>query len=320
MTLPVYTELSNFNNRINGRKVELDFSIVLIINGASDPVDSINSIFQFMSKSKYKSELIFINVDKEGYKYDKLLSSVPMMRVLLPQSRLGLREAIMLGAAESLSRNILFLDEHCAIKTLNLEVMDMYLSEPGFGIILPLLADTHDTVIPNIIKGEIKNGFLKTFSTDIVGTSVTSLFSKYFCFILNREAFLSRNIEMDDYEDPLFTGLELGYRLWKEGFIVSQARIFKAQYNGKVLEDIELKLDNPDYIRFCYQNITSPEAVKGRWKLALSIIIKAFYSWKIKNLGLLLHLIKNGKKFRQKNQSKPVEDFTIISIIKRDLK
>lgn len=318
MVLPVYTELSNFNSRVNGKKVEMDFSVVLIINGASDPVNAINSVYQLMAKSKYQIEFIFINTDKEGYKYDKLLSSIPVMRVLLPQDRIGLKEAIKLGTAESLSKNVLFLDEHCVVKTINLEVMEMYLSESSFGMILPLLIDDREVVIPNIVKGEISSGFLKTVSKDIVGTSVTSVFPKYLCFILNRDAFLSRDIEINDYGNPLYTLLDLGYKLWKEGYIISQARIFKVQYLGKIPSDIGMEWDNPDYISFCYRNITTSEAVKGRWRMAFLLFFRALAFLKIKNLALLAGLIKSRKKLRQKNQSKPVEDFSIISIINRD--
>ncbi len=321
MALPVYTELSNFTTRVSGgRKVPMDLSVVLVISSLSDPVDAINSLYNLITKMKQKTELILINTDKDGYKYDKLLATFPSLRVLLPQERIGLREALALGVSESLSRNILFTDEHCLIRSLNLEVLDMYLSESGFGILLPLLTDDRDEVIPNIVKGNARHGFLNTISTDIVGTAVTSLYPKYFCFILNQEAYASRNMTLNSYENPQYTLLELGFRIWKEGYLITQARNFKVRYAGRAAEDIAEDSPGADYIRFNFLNLCGRETARGRMLKAASLALKALSRLDFKAVAALFSLLAASRRDRQKIMAKPVEDLTIFSIINKDIK
>ncbi len=320
MNLPVYTELSNFSTRVNGKKITTDISVVLIINSGSDPVDIINSVFQTLSKTRYKGEFILINMDKAGYQYDKLLSAFPVMRVLLPKNKINLKDAIALAVAESLSNNILFVDENCIIRALSLEVLEMYLSETSFGILIPLLINEKEEVIPNVIKGDISDGFINTISMDIVGTAVTSIYPKYFCFILNRDAYLSRNIEISDYDNPQYTLLELGYKFWKEGFIITQARNFKIQYYGEPVKDISEDYSERDYFLFNLSNIIGREAAKGRGKIILWTLFKLILSLRLKKFAVLINILKNNGKFRENIVSKPVEDFTIISIINKDIK
>jgi hypothetical protein len=320
MQLPAYTELSNFNTRGSGIKPDVDLTIILIIKNTSDPVDTINSVYQFISKSRHTIEMIFINLDKEGYKYDKLLKLFPMMRVLLPRDRIGLKDVIFLAVTEALSNNILFIDDNCRIKAMHLDVMEMYLSESNYGMLLPLLVDSKEEVIPNIIKGDIMNGFIDTISTDIVGTAVSSIYPKYYCFILNKNAFQSRNIELSDYDDPRYTLLEMGYRLWKEGFIITQVRIFKVLYHGAPLPDITRKSKDKDYLSFNFINLTGKHSARGRkFKIAI-IILQSIFTLNFGNIKTLLKILRDSRRNRQNNSSKPVEDSAIFSIINRDIK
>lgn len=320
MKLPVYTELSNYATRIGGKKISADISLVLIISSLSDPVNSINSIYQFVSHSKHKCEFIMINTDKEGYKYDKLLATFPLMRVILPQEKIKLKEAIYIAIAESLSNNILFMNEYFIIKSLDLDLLKMYLSESSFGSFIPLITNEKEEIIPGIIKGNTHDGFINTISTDIVGTAISSIYSKYFCFLLNKEACVSRDITLNDYEDIRYTLLEFGYKLWKEGYIITQIRNFKVIYSGTVINDIAPDFNNNDFLLFNFSNITDKNLIKGRRLKALLLIFNAIFLFKWKNIPFLFNLIKNSKKIIQENLSKPIEDSAIFSIINKDIK
>lgn len=319
MGLPFYTELSNFSTRQGGKKIQLDITVALIINSFSDPVNALNSVFQFLSQTRYKAEFILLNLDKDGYKYDKLLSTFPVMRVLLPQGKISLSEGLALIAHESLARNILYLDEHCQVRVMDLEVMDMYLSENSFGAIIPLLQNQAGEVVPNIVKGCVRKGLLSTMSMDIVGTAVSSIFPKYLCFLLNKDAFISRNIEISRYETPHYTLLELGYRLWKEGFIITQARSFKVEYSGEPVNDLPDDPLEPDYIRFNFRNIQSKDMIKGRLFRIVSLCLKALFQFKFAPIAALTEVLRDRVRYQENNLNKPIEDFAIFSIINKDI-
>ena len=320
LNLPVYTELSNFSTRVNGKKVSTDITVTLIVNSSSDPVQSINSIYQFLERIRYKSEFILLNLDREGYQYEKLLSTFPVMRVLFPQEKINIKDAVSMALHESLSNTILFLDPNFLIESLSLEVLDMYLSESSFGMLIPLIISEKGETIPNIVKGNIQSGFLSTISMDIVGTAVSSIYSKYFCFLLNREAVLSRNIQLESYQKPQFTLLDLGYKLWKEGYIITQARNFKVKYLGTAINDIKPDFDDKDYLLFHYKNITENAPKKGR-KLKM---IWVFLSWLVRfKAGMIRYLFllwKEDPLSIKINSTKPVEDLSIITIINKDIK
>ena len=146
-------------------------------------VETINSIYSFITGVSYKSEIIIVNIDKEGYKYDRLLSNFPALRILLPQEKIPLKDAFFLAAQESLSKYILFIDESFKIRSIDMELLETYLQEQNFGIILPVITDAKDDTIPNIMKGSVSEGFLTTISVDMKGIALSSLYSKYLCFI-----------------------------------------------------------------------------------------------------------------------------------------
>jgi len=320
MNLPVYTELTNFSTRIGGKKVTTEISIALIVSSNSDPVQTINSIYQFLSKMQKPAEFIFLNLDKEGYKYDKLLATFSSMRILLPQREISFSEAINICIQESLSRNILFLDDRFKILSLDLEILQMYLSENSFGCLIPLIVNEKNEVIPNIIKGGIQKSYINTISTDIIGTAISSLYPKYFCFLLNRDAFLSRNISLNEYNSNQYVLLELGYKLWKEGYIITQVRNFKVSYSGPTLADIGKDFYNEDFIRFNYGCLSDRNILKYRWKDTIQLFLSLLIRFHLRLISVLLKVIKKSKEVQKENLTKPVEDFTIFSIINKDIK
>jgi hypothetical protein len=320
MQLPSYTELSNFSTRAGGRKSSADITIALIINGNSDPVETINSIFKFASNKSIKCEFLMINTDKQGYKYDKLLASFPIMRVILPKDKIGENEAVKIAISESLSKNILFINEYFTLKTLDFNVLRMYLSETLFGILIPLVVDERDTVIPSIIKGGIRNSFLETISVDIVGTAISSLYSKYFCFLINRDAFMSRNIELNDYSDIKYTLLELGYKLWKEGYIITQVRNFKVEYSGPKQSEISMDFSSNDYLSFNLLNISEKSLLKFRTTKIILLAMSFLMTLRWQRLSWLFRELSRAGKIISEISSKPVEDSAIFSIINKDIK
>ncbi len=320
MTLPSYTELSNFSIRSGGKKSAADITIALIVNSTSDPVETINSIYKFTSNGSFICEFLLINTEKEGYKYDKLLAVFPMMRVILPRDRISVSSAFKIAVSESLSNNLLFINEHFTLKSLDFNVLRMYLSETFFGILIPLIIDERDGVIPNIIKGGFRNSFLDTISVDIVGTAISSLYSKYFCFLINREAYISRNLELNEYEDLKYTLLELGYKLWKEGYIITQVRNFKVEYSGVKIDDISVDFSSNDYLLFNLMNISDRALLKARRIKIFLLVINYFITFRWSRMSWFFKKLKlSGKKIND-ILSKPVEDSAIISIINKDIK
>jgi hypothetical protein len=129
--------------------------------------------------------MILVNIDREGYQYDKLLQAIPMLRVLLPQEKIGIREAIWLAAKESLSKNILFIDEQLTLTS----------NRPGFNQRLPHFTSrttarssrrspTNSTNQCRIfVKASVSGGFLETIAIDIKGAAYEfALPEEYFCF------------------------------------------------------------------------------------------------------------------------------------------
>ena len=320
MTLPSYTELSNFSSRKENRKSNIDITIALTINGDTDTVGTINSIYKFTSDKSIKCEFLLINTDKEGYNYDKLLSSFPIMRIILPRDKIMESEALKIAISESLSKNLLIMNENFILKSLDFNVLRMYLSETLFGILIPLIVDERDHIIPSIVKGNIINSFLETISLDIIGTAISSIYSKYPCFLINREAFLTRNLELNNYEDLKYTLLELGYRLWKEGYIITQVRNFKVEYTGKKIDDISMDFSSNDYIKFNLMNISERALIKSRWLKIILLASACLLTLRWRRLSWLFKELKQSGKIINDILSKPVEDSAIFSIINKDIK
>lgn len=319
MNIPAHTELSNFDIRSGGRKAELDLSVVLLVERNSDPVDAINAAYQALSKADFSSEFILLNMSQEGFQYDTLLQLFPQMRVLLPREKVGPAEAIMLAASEALSRNILLLDEHAVIETINLEVLRMYLSENNFGILLPLITDAKGEIVPNCVKAYFRKGMIDTVSMDIVGSAITSLYPKYFGFMLNRDALKDHEIELNDYSEAKYTLLELGYRLWKAGFVIIQTRPFRIIRKTGAEADITPEDFGLDYAYFCAANLTEPKIARGRSSSFFFRALGAFFSFRLPLCRRLFQLIGKGGAFRKKTNTQPVEDSAIFTIINKDI-
>lgn len=320
MELPVYTELSNFSVRKGGKKASADISVVLISERGTDPVDAINSVYQFVTKTKLRAEFVLLSSDRENYKFDRLLATFPAMRVLMPERELRIEESIRLGAVESVARNVFFIDGNCRAISADDEILEMYLRDDNYGIVLPLLLNRNDAVLPNVVKGAVHHGFIQSASLDIAGTAVPSLSPKYFCFMMNRDVFLSREIRLNRYEDPSFLMLELGYRFWKEGCPVVQVRNLKVHYDGPERQDITENPDDADYLAFHYSNILSSELVKQRRSALIGLALKSLVTLRWKKLGLLTGYLMAGRRKYEKEYARPVEDTAIFEMINRDMK
>lgn len=315
MKLPIYTELSNFSTRKNGQKIKCDLSIALIINHLSDPVETINSLYNFVTQTDTLNEIIILNTDKEGYQYEKLMSTFPALRVLIPQDHISLSEAIHLVIEESLSQNILFINDKFKMKALNLEIMQMYFSETYYGAVIPQIVNQDGQTVPNIIKGHIKKGFLETVSLDIKGTSISTLYPKYFCFIMNKNLFNQRQIELYSYEQEKFSLLEIGYRIWQEGFFIFQVSSFKVQLTTETSEDINYKPDDPDYVTFNLLNLSEKPSKKALFLKMLQL----FFTLHFKQLGVLWQASRRIQKIANKNYVPPIGDRQIFESLNKDL-
>lgn len=319
MRLPVYTELSNFSVRKGGKKITADLTVVLFIGRLSDPVDAINSVYGFLSRVPLKCEFIIITADREGYKFDRLLTAFPILRVLLPQGSFTLAETINLAVNEALAPDILFLDEKSSLDHFESEIVEMYLKEANYGMVIPLLQNAQGETVPNIVKGGAAEGFIRTITRDIIGTAVSSLYPKYFCFILNRDAFQLRGIELSEYADSRYTLLELGYRLWKAGFVIVQVRDFRAVYKGIESADIEEDISSPDYLAFNFSNVTDEKLRRVRRKRALSAIMKNIFSFRFQSIGSLWAILRDALGRRKDSGQFVVEDQAIFAILNRDV-
>jgi hypothetical protein len=314
MKVPVYTELSNFAIRKNGKKLHTEISIVMLLNRLSKPIEVINSIYNFAVESEHKIEVIIINIDKEGYNYEKLLKNFPVLRVLLPKESISIKDAIALALGETLSDNVMFINEHFKLKSLDMDLIKRYFQDPHFGAVIPVITDENKENVPNIVKASIDSGFISSITVDIKGTSIASLYPKYFCFIVNRSLFISRDIELSDYGNEDYCLLEIGYRIWKEGYFIIQAPSFKAQYMSIPKGDIRYSpLDN-DYMRFNYENITDENIVRGRKRKIMKLAMKFIITFRFKKAAKLIGFIKPVKS----KSELPVDDATVITTINKD--
>ena len=319
MVLPDYTELSNFSTRKDGKKLTIDLSVCLIINKLSDPVDTINSIYHFTAQTNYKTEVLIINIDKEGYKYDRLLASFPALRILLPKEKISLNQELSLGIRESLAPFVMILTDDFKIKSVDMEILQTYFSQNSTGILIPQVTDEYDGIIPNIVKASIKLGFLDTVSIDKQGTALSSFYPKYPCFIINKEMFLSRGIELADYDDPLYGLLELGLRVWRESYMILQVSNFKVRLLSSPKQDIHFDSNNPDYIRFNYTSFTGQDTTAGRGRKIFGIVLKWMVTFRFGKIGRLFGAINSIRDNAKKEAQYPVDDRTLFRTVNRDL-
>ncbi len=314
MAIPVYSEISNFSITNFSKKESFFISVVFITDNLSSSIESLNSIYKFISKKKSNCELIIINLDRITYNYDTIFSTFPFVRIFFPQEKANLKDLFRLGINESLSKNILFLNQKFSIINLDLDILNIYLSESSFGIIVPLVISQKEEIIPNIIKMDIKNGFLNTFSMDIKGTTISSLYPKYFCFIINKNAFLS-NLDLYEYENEKYFLLELGYRIWKMGFIITQTRNFKVVFSEKEYPDIT-KNEEIEYFIFNIRNITDNKLKRGRmWKMTLFMLKKLVFF----DFSSVLKIYRIKREIRKNRIIPPIEDSAILTIINKDI-
>lgn len=313
MSIPVYSEVTNIESARKSTLPPFALSIVFITEDISSSLESLNSIFNFLKSTRQPCELIIINLDKATYQYETIFSIFPFVRILFPQEKISKRSLILLGLNEAKSKNVLFITEKFVIKNLNLNILNLYLDETSFGIIIPLIYDTDGKIIPGIVKAEIKNGLIHTRSFDILGTTIPSLYPKYFCFIINRSIFLTE-IDLYNYTDENFLLMELGYIVWKKGFIITQARNFKVIYSGMEIGDIPENYLDVSYLIFNIRNINSKKLKEGRTFRIFYIIIKALFTG---NFEFLKRFFEE-KKFAKNKCVYPIEDSAIFTIINKE--
>ncbi|MCX7820232.1 MAG: hypothetical protein N2258_00980 [Brevinematales bacterium] len=311
MALPVYSEISNFSYRKNEiRKFNFSLSCVFITTNLSSSIESLNSLYSLISKNKQNIELIIINLDKITYNYDTIFTTFPFVRIFFVKDKATIKEIFHLGIEEAFAKNILFIKQDYEILSLDLDMLNIYLSEISFGIIQPLIFNENEEIVPNIVKITYKEGLLTTYSTDIVGADIPSLYPKYFCFIINKNAIFS-DLDLYDYENEDYFLLELGYRLWKNGFTVTQARNFKAFYMEEK-DDIDISNDL-EYLIFNLRNIKYHSLSAGRGFFIFKAILKNFLKL---NLNYISKLRKSKKQIKKHF---PIEDLEILSIINKDI-
>ncbi len=318
MTIPVYTELSNFSVRKAGNKIQTDLSVGLIIHRDSDPVESINSLYSYISHSSSKIELIIVNMDREGYKYEKLMDTFPALRILLPQEEIDYSQAIELILGESLSEQVLFMDEAVRLQSLDLALLKSYFTQSSFGALVPRVTSNEGEAVPNVVKGSLKLGLLDTISVLMKGSAITSLYPKFACFILSRDTLSKSNIQLNPYSDRRFTLLELGYRLWKQGLMIFQGEKFKVQLVGTPQEDIRQDLENSDYLLFNYANIHDKKVVKARGARMRQKGLVYLLTLRWNKLAGLLRAIREYNRNINRNSQDPLDDETVFRTVNKD--
>lgn len=318
MQIPNYTELSNFSTRKNGQKVEMDLTIAMVLNRLSEPVNTINSIYNYLSNTDDRIEVIIISIDREGYNYDSILKKFPVMRVLLPESLIGVKDIFGLVAQESLGDAILFIDDDFNIQSIDLNIMNDYFAQSTFGVVVPLIRDIEGSIVPNIVKVGLENGFLNTISMDIKGTAITSIFPKYFCFIINRNLLIEWKDDFCEYKDNSFVLLELGYTVWKKGFFVVQAPSFHVEFSGYTKDDIYFDVYNTDYLLFNLININEKKFQKAQKRKIRQILAKLMLTFRFKKTKNILKTIKQASEHNRNIGVYPIDDTTVVSVVNKD--
>lgn len=318
MTIPVYTELSNFSVRKAGSKVQTELTMALIIGRDSDPVDTINSLYSYIKANTARIELIIVNTDREGYKYEKLMDSFPALRILLPQENITYAEALELVLNESLSEQVLFLDQEVRLQSLDLTLLKSYFTQSSFGALVPRVYDAEGEALPNLVKGSLRQGWLDTISVLLKGSAVTSLYPGQACFITRKDLFREPGISLHTYQDRRFTLLELGYRLWKQGYMIFQGEKFKVQLSRPALPDIRMDLDDTDYLLFNYVNITDRTAVLYRKRALRRKAALLFLTLRWKRLGQLMQTLSEYRSRQREAGPDPIDDNTVFRTINKD--
>ncbi len=313
--VPVYSEISNRERDFV--RMPKEVSLVLYLRPLAHPVDTLNTLYALL-RGHEDRELILIAEEKDAYQYDSLMERFPVLRVIFPEAPLSLSEVLRIGCEESFSRMVVFLDDLVQMETLPTEIFSIYFDEPQCGMIVPQWVSEQGENLPSQVKPREKNGFISTFLEDRIQNALPVLYPLSFCFAVDREKFLSTVCELREYDNPLYTYAELGWRVWKQGWRVIQVRQWKTHSDYALPGEMVFSDEDEEYLLFHVRNISERLLVKKQHRLIFSLFLRDFLALRWKRAQKFWQLLHSRKKFSDELASFPLEDLEILSIINNE--
>lgn len=313
--IPVYTEVSNRERTF--LRIPKQLSIVLYLKPFAHPVSTLNSLYQLIQKRE-DIELILIAEEKDAYQYENLMDRFPVMRIIFPEGALSFSQVLRIGCEESFSRNVMFLDDSISLDTLPMEIFSLYFEDPQYGVIVPHCFSIKEEVIPSQVKPSLENGFLVTTGWDKPQNAVPVMYPVCFCFVVNREMFISRELGLMEYDNFLYTLAEFGWRIWKNSFWIIQVRQWRVVLESIPPVEISFSEKDEEYIFFHYRNTTDKAMVHKQNVVIVGLLFRSLFTFKWKLIGKLWSYLTERKKIRQELGVFPLEDLVIFSIINNE--
>lgn len=313
--IPIYTEVSNRERAF--LRMPKQLSLVLYLKPLANPVAILNSLYQLL-QGREDIELILIAEEKDAYQYENLMDRFPVLRVIFPENTLSFPQVIRIGCQESFSQNVMFLDDRVSLETLPMEIFSLYFEDPQYGVMVPHCFSEKGEVIPSQVKPVLRNGFLETVSWDKPQNAIPVLYPVHFCFIVNKEMFLSRELGIIEYDNSLYTLAEFGWRVWKNGFWVIQVRQWKVILDTVSQTEMAFSEKDGEYLLFHYRNITHRSAVRKQNTVLFSLLIRSLLTLKWGITGKIWGYLTSRKRIRQELGVFPIEDLAIFSIINNE--
>ncbi|MCX7881752.1 MAG: hypothetical protein N2314_00820 [Brevinematales bacterium] len=313
--IPVYTEVSNRERTF--LRLPKRLSIVLHLKVFANPVSTLNSLYQLLQQRE-DVELVLIAEEKDAYQYENLMERFPVLRVIFPETPLAFPQVLRLACQESFSQNVMFLDDRVVLETLPMEIFSLYFEDPQYGVIVPHCFSVKREVIPSQVKPTLRNGFLATVSWDKPQNAIPVMYPVYFCCIVNKEMFLSREFSLKEYENSLYTLAEFGWRVWKQGFWVIQVRQWRVVLDVFPVTEMTFSEKDEEYFLFHYRNVTHKSLVFRQNTVLFSLFLRCLFTLKWRMVGKLWRYLAGRKRIRQELAAFPIEDLAIFSIINNE--
>ncbi|URA09641.1 hypothetical protein [Thermospira aquatica] len=313
--IPVYSEISNRDRDF--LKIPKEISVVLYLRPLAHPVDTLNSLYALL-RGHDDRELILIAEEKDAYQYDSLMERFPVLRVIFPEESLSFSQVVRIGCEESFSRMVVFLDDLVRMETLPGEIFSLYFDEPQCGMIVPQWVSEQGENIASQLKLQEKNGFFSTFLEDRIQNALSVFSPLSFCFAIDKEKFLSGSFEIWEYDNPLYTYAELGWRMWKQGLRVIHVRQWKTFFEIERKGEMAFSDEDEEYLLFHVRNISDRKLVKKQQRLLFSLFLRDFLSFRWKQAQKFWYFFQSRKKFSEEMASFPLEDLEILSIINNE--